>query len=348
MREIGVGIVGCGIRGRHGYEHFLRAHPAVRLRALAQYPEASPGLLEGKTEADFESYARSLGVEYLGDDVPGLLAREDIDLVSMMVEPGRAAEYVELIAAAGKHIVSDKPMAGSVEQGRRIVESVNRHGIKFMVSLNERYSPPFREARERVAAGSLGAVLAATATFCFGGPLEGFTGNAAYRESFGGGEWANFGVYVADYVNWLAGAPAVSVFGHMGTFFYEDYRAASSNAQGMEDLAECVVRYENGVIGTLLAGRPRAAYAGGYVTADVTCERGSLRVNSNMPMLEVAAQQYSLRGYGSTGLNELCGDFVEAVLNDGPSPISAEEGLAALQVVHAGYESARTGRPVTL
>lgn len=339
--EVGVGIIGNGIRGRHGYEHFLAAHPAVRLRALAQYPEASPGLLEGKTEADFRQYAEGLGADYMGDDVQGLLAREDIEIVSMMVEPGRAAEYVERIAAAGKHIVSDKPMAGSVADGRRIVASVNRHGVKFMVALNERTSPPFREAQRRLASGSMGELLAATVTFCLGGPLAGFTGSAAYRDSFGGGEWANFGCYCADYMNWIAGSKPVSVFGHLGTFFYDDYRAA-----GMEDLAECVVRYENGVIGTLVAGRPRAAYAGGHVTADLTCERGAVRVNGNMPVLEIAAQQYGLRGYGSTGLNELCADFVEAVRSDTPSPIPAEDGLWALQVVHAAYESARTGRAV--
>ncbi len=341
MTDLGVGIIGNGIRGRHGYEHYLAAHPAVRLRALAQYPEASPGLLEGQTEDNFRRVAEGLGADYLGYDVDGLLARDDIQIVSMMVEPGRAAEYVERIAAAGKHIVSDKPMAGSVAQGRRIVESVRRHGITFMVALNERYSPPFREAQQRLASGNMGKLLAATVTFCPGGPLAGFTGNTAYRESFGGGEWANFGCYCADYMNWLTGSKPVSVYGHLGTFFYEDYVAA-----GMDDLAECVVRYEDGAIGTLIAGRPRARYAGSYITADLTCERGSIRVNGNMPVLEIAAQQYSLRGYGSPGLNELCGEFVEAVRHGAPSPIPAEDGLRALQVVHAAYASARTGRAV--
>ena len=56
---IGVGIIGNGLRGRHGYEHFLRAHPSVRLCALAQYPEASPGLLEGCPGAHRPAGARA-------------------------------------------------------------------------------------------------------------------------------------------------------------------------------------------------------------------------------------------------------------------------------------------------
>lgn len=343
MAQIGVGIIGCGIRGRHGYEHYLLAHRDVRLRALAHYPDAAPGLREGRGPEQDSDYARQLAVEFYGEDFERLLQRDDIGIISMMVEPGRAAEYVERIAAAGKHIVSDKPMAGSVADGRRIVEAVSRHGVKFLVALNERYSPPLRAARERLVSGSFGGLLTATATFCPGGPLAGFQGNADYRKSFGGGEFANFGCYCADYVNWLAGARPVSVFAQTGGFFYEDYRAAE-----MEDLGQAVVRYENGVIGTLLAGRPRANYATPWIGADLTAERGSLQVTGNMPLMEIAAESYRRVPYGATGLQELCGDFVEAVLHDGPSPIPAEAGLASLQVVHAAYESARTGRAVRL
>lgn len=343
MTELGVGIIGCGIRGRHGYENYLAAHPAVRLRALSHYPNSSPGLREGRTDADDREYARSLGVEYYGEDFRRLLERDDIQIISMMVEPGQAADYVELIAAAGKHIVSDKPMAGSVADGRRLVDSVTRQGLKFMVALNERYSPPFRAARERLAGGSMGDLLALTATFCPGGPLPGFTGSPAYRESFGGGEWANFGCYCADYANWLAASRPVTVYAHQGTFFYDDYGEA-----GMDDLAEAVVRYENGVIATLIAGRPRAAAAVPWISADLTAQRGPLRVTHNMPTMQLAAGAHRLVPYGSPGLNELCADFVEAVLHDLPSPISAQDGLLALQVVHAAYESARSGKPVDL
>ncbi|MEI6502154.1 MAG: Gfo/Idh/MocA family oxidoreductase, partial [Armatimonadota bacterium] len=225
MTEIGVGIIGCGIRGRHGYEQYLATHPAVRLRALSHYPNSSAVLREGRTEADDRAYAERLGVEYYGEDFAAVLARDDIQIISLMVEPGQAAEYVELAAQAGKHLVSDKPMAGSVADGQRIVDSVNRHGVKFLVALNERYHPPLRQVRQQLASGAIGKLLAATVTFAFAGPLAGFTGSAPYRASFGGGEFANFGCYCADYLNWLAQSRPRSVFGQLGRFFYDDYRA---------------------------------------------------------------------------------------------------------------------------
>ncbi|MEI6500261.1 MAG: Gfo/Idh/MocA family oxidoreductase, partial [Armatimonadota bacterium] len=144
-----------------------------------------------------------------------------------------------------------------------------------------------------------------------------------------------------DYLNWLAQSRPLSVFGQRGSFFYEDYRAA-----GMDDLGQCVVRYESGVIGTLIAGRPRSAHAAPWITADLTGEQGSLRATGNMPLLEVAGERHRLQSYGSPGLKELCADFVDCVLNDTPSPIPAEAGLASLEIVQAAYESARTGRAV--
>lgn len=342
--EIGVGIIGCGIRGRHGYEQYLATHPYARLRALAHYPDSSAGLREGRTPEQDEAYARELGVPFYGEDYRRVLERRDIQIVSLMVEPGQVAGYVEQAAAAGKHLVLDKPLAGSVADGRRIVEAVERYRVKLLVALNERTAPPFAQARERIASGSMGALLTATCNFVFGGPLAGFTGNTAYRESFGGGEWANFGCYCADYVNWLAGARPVSVFGQVGSFFYDDYREA-----GLDDLGQAVVRYENGVIGTLMAGRPRAAFSSPQVFADLTAENGTVRVNCNVALLEIArAESHRAVPYGSTGLRELCRSFVDAVIDDLPSPIPAEAELAALEVVHAAYESARTGNVVRL
>ncbi|MHB8995858.1 MAG: Gfo/Idh/MocA family protein [Armatimonadota bacterium] len=344
MTEIGVGIIGCGIRGRHSYEHYLASHPAVRLRALSHYPNSSAALREGRTEEQDREYARQLGVEYYDEDFRSLLERDDVQIISLMVEPGQAADYVEQVAAAGKHIVSDKPMAGSVAAGQRIVDSVNRHRIKFMVALNERYAPPFRAAREKLASGSLGKLLAATCTYVTGGPLPGFTGSAAYRDSFGGGEFANFGCYCADYLNWLAQSRPLSVFAQTGSFFYDDYREV-----GMDDLGQCVVRYESGMIGCILAGRPKATLAAPYISADLTAQRGALHVDSNMPLLELAGEASSrLLPYGSPGLNELCRDFVDCVRNDTPSPISAQDGLASLKIVQAAYQSASTGRAVSL
>lgn len=341
MRPVGVGIIGCGIRGRHGYEHFLASHSAVRLLALSHYPHSAPGLREGRSEADDRAYAERLGVSYYGEDFAAVLGREDIEIISLMVEPGQTAAYVERAAAAGKHLVVDKPLAGSVADGRRIVDSVNRHGVKCMVTFNERYAPPLRQLAAQLQAGTIGKLLSATVTFAFAGPLAGFTGNAAYRESFGGGEFANFGCYCADYLSWLTQAPVESVYGQRGSFFYEDYQAA-----GMDDLGQCVVRYASGVIGTLIAGRPRSAYAAPWITADLTGECGSLRATCHLPLLEVSGAQYRLQPYGSPGLAELCRDFVDCVLNDTPSPVPAEAGLASLEIVHAAYESARRGEVV--
>lgn len=343
MRELGVAVIGSGIRGRHGHEAFLAHHPAVRVRAFSHYPGSSPGLREGNDEAYDRAQAAKYGADFYGEDFAQVLARDDVELISLMVEPGQAADYVEHCAAAGKHVYLDKPMAGSVADGERIVAAVERTGIKLLIAQSERYASTWRAAAQRLHSGELGKLLAVTVTFCPGGPLVGFQGNPAYRESFGGGEWANFGCYCADYANWLTGSRPLTVFGQTGTFFYEEYGPA-----GMEDLAQALVRYEDGCIATLIAGRPRGTYPTPWMTADLTAERGSLRATAYQSWLEVSGEQYQRLTWGTNGLCEMAGEFVDAILNDGPSPIPAEAGLASLQVVHGAFASARAGRPVRL
>ena len=343
MREIGVGVIGCGIRGRHAYEHLLALHPAVRVKAVSHYPGSSEALREGQTTDRDRQHAQQFGAEFYGEDYERLLQREDVQIISLMVEPGRAAEFVERAAAAGKHILSDKPMAPAIAEGERIVAAVRRHGVEFLIAFNERYAPPLRGAYQRLASGGLGQLLTASVTYCVGGPLAGFTGSADYRLSFGGGEFANFGCYAADFLNWVAAARPVSVFAQMGTFFYEDYRSA-----GMDDLGECVVRYANGVIGYLQAGRPWASFPTPLITADLTAERGSVRVSGLQNWLEVTAGGYRRAPYGEPAAREMVHDFVEAIIARRPSPITAEDGLASLRIVQAAYQSARLGQPVQL
>lgn len=343
MKALGVGVIGSGIRGRHGHEAFLAHHPAVFVRAFSHYPDCSAVLREGHDEAYDRAQAAKYGADFYGEDFEAVLAREDIGLISLMVEPGQVADYVERCAAAGKHVYLDKPMAGTVADGERIVAAVARHDVKLLIAFSERYTPPFRAAAQRLLSGELGCLLAITVTFCPGGPLEGFTGSTAYRESFGGGELANFGCYCADYVNWLAGAAPQTVFAQADTFFYEDYRPA-----GMDDLAQCLVRYENGCVATLVAGRPRGTSTAPWFTADLTAERGSLRATAYSNSLDVCTNGYRRVPWGDNGLRQMAGEFVEAILQDEPSPIPAEAGLASLRVIQGAYEAVRTGLPVQL
>lgn len=343
--SIGIGVIGCGVRGQHSYELALAALPQCQVRAVSQYPGISPAMLEGKdAEAYAQEYAERLGAEYC----PGhtdLLAREDVQVVSLMCEPRAAPALVEDCCRAGKHIVRDKPMCLDLAGADRIVAAVEGCASELLLTLGTRFSPTLRPAAQRLMAGDIGELLTATFTYLQAdGPLAGFFGSPGYMEAVGGGEVTNFGHYAIDYLLWIAGAHVESVYATMGSYFYADYRDA-----GMEDLGQLTLRFTNGVLGTVITGRtttsPRPE---SHFRLDLTGTAGSIQCDSQdeYVLLSRSAPQPQSTGIG--GIPAMLRAFLAAIEDGEPSPITARDGREVLRVLKAAYRSAEEGRPVHL
>lgn len=342
---IGIGVIGWHIRSRHGLEWFAKTYPRAVIRAIAQDPLASPVFLEGHGGPDeVRAQAKELGAEY-ASDYKEILRRQDVQLISLMCEPARAPVLVEEVAAAGKHILSDKPMAGNVADAERIVAAVRRHGVQMLVGFNTRYAAPFRRAWQLVREGELGELLTVHFTYCFGGPLAGFTATREFVENFGGGDVTIAGCYAVDFLRWLAGREVVRVFAQMGTFFFEDYRGI------MEDLGQVSLTFEGGLPATILSGR--LATAGRLIELDITGTRGALRVCSDTDAFLIhsatdASGIMRREPYGPSAPEQMVHDFLRCIEEGKPSPIPPEDGLACVRILQAAYESARTGRAISV
>ena len=101
--------------------------------------------------------AQQFGMEYRADagqviDDPG------IDVVIVTMETNRHADFVERAAAAGKHILCQKPMATSLEDCDRIIAAVERYGVKFSMAFQMRHDPVNQKIAELLADGAIGKV----------------------------------------------------------------------------------------------------------------------------------------------------------------------------------------------
>ncbi len=337
---IGIGVIGYHVRSRHGLEAFARNYPGTSIRAMAQDPKASPVLLEGHGgPEEVRQRARQLGAEYCADYAE-VLKRDDVHLVSLMCEPARAPELVEEVAAAGKHILSDKPMAGNVADAERIVKAVRRHGVQMLVGFNTRYAAPFRRAYDEVRAGGIGELLAAHFTYCFAGKLAGFTATPEFARNFGGGDLTIAGCYAVDFLRWLAGREVTRVFARAGSFFFEDYRGV------MEDLGQVSLTFEGGVPATVLSGR--LAAPGRVIELDITGTKGAMRVCADADGVTVQGETARRETYGPSAPELMVHDFLRCLEEGKPSPIPPEDGLACARILQAAHESARTGKAVAL
>lgn len=144
QEPVGFGVVGVGVWG----ETHLKAYawdPRVKLAALCDKNEA---------------LARERAAQYGGPDVTTdyreLLARPDIQAVSVVTPDFLHREIAVAAAEAGKHILIEKPLATTLEDCEAIIAAAKANGVKLMVDFHNRFNPSFIALKQALAAGQMG------------------------------------------------------------------------------------------------------------------------------------------------------------------------------------------------
>lgn len=274
--------------------------------------------------------------------VEELLAQEDIDAVYIATPVFCHKEQVQKAAEAGKHILLEKPMGLTCAQGQEIIEICEKNGVKLGVGFMMRFHAAHQKVKELIAEGTIGEVVSAYAKFNCWSPVS----NQKWRQTkafSGGGSMMDMGIHCIDLLQYMTGMQATAVAAMSGNqiFAYPD----------VEDGASAVMRMENGALFTVEAnfnipdsiGGCRFEIYGtkGRITAEGTIgqvETGSLVV-STLDHPETAEVDYVS---GNMYTKEIEG-FSRAVLENGPVPVTAEEGVFDQMVVEAVYESQEKG-----
>ena len=144
-------VIGCGPIG------------LLHAEAIARSPYAELGAVCDRDHDRAEAASRRFGVKaYL--DARELLEKEPLDGVSAATPDHLHAEVALPALAASRHVFCEKPLAGSLEEARRMVEAAAGRGVHLAVNYNRRFAFGYRKARELIAAGKIGAVDSAVVT----------------------------------------------------------------------------------------------------------------------------------------------------------------------------------------
>lgn len=148
-RHRGIGIVGCGgiVSGAH-----LPAYRAAGLRVLAVHDVDS---------AKAHGVAGSFGIERVAENVDELLATPGVDIVDIAVPPWEQPGIVDRAAAAGKHMLCQKPLALDYETALREVETAEAAGVLLAVNQQMRWDAGIAASRDLISRGVLGSVTEA-------------------------------------------------------------------------------------------------------------------------------------------------------------------------------------------
>jgi predicted dehydrogenase len=341
----------------------VASHPRFELVVVADDPQVPHWAHERN-----QSFADACSIPYVRD-VERALREFDVDVAIVSPQAERHCDLSIRAAAAGKHVIQDKPLATLRGDSDRLVEAIEQTQVKFLM-WNRNFLPAVLDAREQITSGAIGRPTAIHVDFYFAkdaGPPRGtrLSGDpplewqafqiAAHVDGSDGGlgreplgELAIEGIYPLGYVQMLTGARVERVFARSAACFHQLY---ADNQ--VEDLASVTLEMEGGLIGSLSVGRIGAAShpSGGAITLRVLGTEGALVIDESRPAVGVYYRSQPAkepRERRVAGDNDflLAENFAQAIDTDGETILDARASHAIFATVEAALESCRTGQPV--
>lgn len=155
-----------------------------------------------------EDYARRHGVARWYDDATKLIDDPDVDAIYIATPPGSHAEYALKVAAAGKPVYVEKPMARSYAECASMVEACDKAGVGLYVAYYRRALAAFVKTKKLIEEGAIGQVRFVATQFVRPPSVEDLEGPLQWRvqpELSGGGYFFDLGSHLLDYLDYLFG-----------------------------------------------------------------------------------------------------------------------------------------------
>ncbi|MCW4037082.1 MAG: Gfo/Idh/MocA family oxidoreductase [Candidatus Bathyarchaeota archaeon] len=244
MREVGVGVIGCGGIGLHHLKRLLEIDSA---RVVAGC-DVNPSALER-----FGSEA-GLPKSGLHEDYAQLLKQDDVDAVVVCL-PNRLHSTVTVEAfEAGKHVYCEKPMAVNLSEATRMVDAAERSGGKLLIGLQSRFRGDAQALKRHVDEGELGEIYYANCGWLRRSGIPGWGSWFTRRGDAGAGPIYDIGVHVLDLTLWLmSNFEPAAVFASSYAKFGPEKRGLSSWGTpelgghfDVEDLATALLKMRDG------------------------------------------------------------------------------------------------------
>ena len=323
MSEHRVCIIGGGDRGS-AHATGWTARSDAEIVAVCDADEARRALAEQH------------GAAFYGDYIDAL-ASEDLTVVSVCVPTSLHADAVVAAAARGLHVLSEKPLALDLEQGRRIGEAVVRAGIVYSACFQHRDTEVYRLQRRLFREGRLGSPV----HFRFTDVREVRPKTAMHRQSMNGGVVIDMACHMFDMVRFITGAEVCRLYasGHV-------FGASKPRLAGIEDLAidAASIEFETdgGHLGSLYLnwGMPEE-YAAPFNGVQLIGPLGSVQVEGNEVVLQTGDQREAWPN-GNPGMQVRLERFTEAIRTGGTPDVTYSDAFTALRLSCAALESIRT------
>lgn len=325
-----------------GLDHWYTALPLAR--AFAAHPEIE---LVGLTDADqnrAREVAASAGLDGPAGSERELLEDSRVDAIAAFASSDRNPAICTAAAAAGKHIISVKPLANTLDEATRLRTAVHDAGVAFLpAESRQRGAPLAQQLRRWRDEGRFGRILSASFQLWSGLPKSwpGATDPGWWTDPTRapGGGWIDHSIYHIDLLRWLTGAHVTKVTGTLANLVHKELE--------VEDYGHATFEFDNGVIATDEVTWT-APPSGSRQTMSLVGADGALSHDSLTGRLSVTDQQFGgwVQVAAPTAHPNAIDDIITTVRGDGGALATVDDAWENLAVCEAFYRSAKTGQPV--
>jgi len=339
-RKIRFALVGCG-RISVNHLNALNAHREhVELAAVCDNDPKALG-----------AAVKATGVEGFSN-LTELLARSDADVVAIATPSGLHAEQAVEAAAAGRHVMTEKPMATRWEDGKRMVRACDEGGVRLFVVKQNRSNPTLRLLKRAVDGKRFGRIYMVSVNVFWNRP-QAYYDSARWRGTweFDGGAIMNQASHYIDLLDWLVG-PVESV---------QAYTATLARDIQVEDTGVMSVKWRSGAMGSVsvtmltypknlegsitIIGEKGTARIGGVAVNEIQHWEFAESDPDDLQAKDASYQTTSVYGLGHPLYYQ---NVISVLRGEAEAETDGREGLRSLEILIAAYVSARDGRRVSL
>lgn len=322
---------------------------AESYQALADRVEVAYGF--SPTKARRDAFAEHYGFP-VSNDIDTILADSTVDYVTILTPPNTHLELTRRCAAAGKHVLLEKPLEISTERARALVSTCRDAGVRLGVVLQHRFRPSGVRLREIMASGELGAMVGASIRVLNWRPQSYYDQpGRGDKDRDGGGVLLTQGIHTLDLFLSLVGRPK-EVMAFTAT--------TAVHRMETEDIAGAVMKYGNNAIATVTA--TTAAYPGFPEEITLYCENGTALIMGTKLHVQYSdgTEKHFGADKGTAGAGAdpmafsrdshqaLIEEFLDALAENRDPAISGESALEAHILIDAILSSSEIGTAVRL
>ncbi len=331
-RQVKIAVIGTGRMGSVHTRNIARLIPEAELVAVCDI----------RLEVA-QAVADELGIQRVVQDYHELLTDPEIDAILIATSTNTHAFIMKDVAASGKHIFCEKPLALELDQIDEALAEVEKARVKLQVGFNRRFDKSYRRVREVVASGQLGRPCILRIT----DRDPDFPAMEFLRVS--GGIFLDLSIHDFDMARFQIGE-VEEIYATGGVLINPELKEF-----GDIDTGVITLKFANGAVGAI--DNSRKAVYGYDQRLEVFCSNGTAMANNESEdttvkgnadgFLSAKPPYFFMQRYAPCYVDEVR-QFIECVRDDKPTPTTGKDGRAAVVLGYAAWKSLRENRPVKI